>query len=108
MTYEKASLNEMIWRWGIHQEKLENLQESSQEAFEVIGLHGVTAFAGAIPMEASVSHACVADLTALGFSVYITPLNSTPEHRTVELPTSMNDKTIKMWNEVWKRTQIRD
>ena len=108
MEYAKAPIDETIWRWGIHQEKLENLKESSQEAYEVIGLHGVTAFSGTIPLEAKVSNARVAELVALGFSVYITPLNSTPEHRTVELPENITEETVRKWNTVWKRTQIRD
>ncbi|BBM86564.1 hypothetical protein [Candidatus Uabimicrobium amorphum] len=103
MQYEKAPINETIWRWGIHQEKLEVLQESSQEALEVIGLHGVTAFAGEIPSDAKVSNARVKDLVALGFPVYITPLDATPEHRTVELPKSITAETVEIWNNVWKR-----
>ena len=62
MEYEKAPMHETIWRWGIHQEKLRNLKESSQETYEVIELHGVIAFADTIPLEAKVSNACVADL----------------------------------------------
>ncbi|WP_372365667.1 hypothetical protein [Candidatus Uabimicrobium sp. HlEnr_7] len=108
MTYEKAPINETIWRWGIHCEKREVLQESSQEAFEVIGLHGVTAFAGIAPREVTASSARVADLVALGFLVYITPLDATPEHRTVELPKSITDGTVRAWNDVWKRTLTQD
>lgn len=102
-TYYKAVGSEIIWRWGIYQEQLEALQQSSAEAYEVINIHGVTAFAGTTPIQANVSYAKVDDLVAGGFSVFVTPLNSTSEHRTVELPYPVTPEIVEIWNKLWKR-----
>ena len=103
--YEKAQKDEIIWRWGIQPEKLKSLRESCQEAHQIIGIHGVTAFAGETPTDLKISSATVENLADLGFPVYVTPLNSTPEHRTVELPKNITDETVRIWNQAWRRTK---
>lgn len=104
MKYKKAQEDEVIWRWGTHKELIQNLQEGSQEAYNVIGIHGVTAFSGTPPIEATVSYAKVSELVSDRFLVYITPLDATPEHRTVEFPKPITPQIVKTWNTIWKRT----
>ncbi len=101
--YAKAHIDETIWRWGNQPEQLEILDESCQDAYEVIEIYGVTAFSGEAPPEIKTSYTSVRNLMLLGFSVYVTPLNSTPEHRTVEFPKPITPEMVVAWNQVWQR-----
>lgn len=101
--YQKAPIDEIIWRWGVQAENINQLNESSQDAYDVIQIHGVTAFAGEIPSEIKLSTATVKELTECGFFVYVTPLNSTPEHRTIELPKPVTNEMLLKWNDIWNR-----
>ena len=101
--YKKAEDTEIIWRWGHDCEDLQHLHDSAEKAYEVIGIHGVTAFAGKPPKDAVVSYAKVAELVFTGFQVFITPLDSNPEHRTVELPKPVIEQNVTLWNKVWNR-----
>lgn len=102
--YDKADTTEIIWRWGLQGEEIKHLSDRATEAYEVIGIHGVTAFAGNPPATANVSYARVSDLVTGGFCVYITPWESNPEHRTVRLPRPLTPHTVAEWNKIWKRS----
>ena len=95
--------DEIIWRWGHDRETPDHLNLKSQEAQQVINIHGVTTFAGTPPPQLVVSYAQVADLVGAGFPVHITPLDSDPNHRTVELPQPVTEDIARRWNHLWNR-----
>jgi len=100
--FEKADVEERIWRWGQKSEHLDDMQQLCSEAYEVIGLYGVTAFCSAIT-GVKISYAAVRDLRENGFEVYVTPLQFTPQHRTVTFSRPIDLEMINLWNRLWKR-----
>ncbi|WP_372364746.1 hypothetical protein [Candidatus Uabimicrobium sp. HlEnr_7] len=101
--YKKANPKEIIWRWGKKAEKLVHLQQLCSEAHNLINLYGVTAFSNEINEKEEMPTVYVSELQEYGFEVYITPIKSTPEHRTITFPKPITQKTVDCWNKLWQK-----
>ena len=101
--YEKAKGEEIIWRWGVHPEDLAELVKDAADAFEVIKIHGVSAFSDKPPEKTIVSYVKVKELVSKGFPVFNTPLDFNKNHRTIELPKDFDSNKLVLWNSIWNR-----
>lgn len=93
---------EVLKRFGVAPESAEKLGTAAAQAFEILGIHGVSVTAR--DTKAPAGHASRTDIEK-HFRVHDTPSRRDPLHRTVELPQPVTDDVAELFNRLFGRSE---